>query len=244
MRGGERRAGFPETRWSQVRDCSDPDSPDHRARLDDLFGRYWLPVFGFILRTWTQDPDQARDLTQTFFLALLERGTLRHFDTERGRFRTFLLAAVKNFLRNVHRDSKARKRHPGEAILSLDGLWTGGESFDVPDRSVDPEVHFNLDFKRSVIKAAIERLKRDAAGGPWEEIVDVFRDYYLEDSALSRKTYDELAEEFGISYSKINNGFQWARRTFARHLRQEVRDLVASEEDLTSEMTELFTDPE
>src|SRR5947207_38600 len=90
-------ANFATTHWSLVIAAARNSSPQARTALQELCGTYWYPVYAFVRRRG-QQPDDARDLTQEFFVRLLEKDYLEAADRERGRFRTFLLTAVSHFL--------------------------------------------------------------------------------------------------------------------------------------------------
>src|SRR5262245_5956878 len=90
-------ASFPTTRWSPVIRARSPASSEARAALEALCSAYWYPLYAFIRREGN-DPDRAVDLTQEFFARLLERGILASVDRRRGRFRSFLRVACRNFL--------------------------------------------------------------------------------------------------------------------------------------------------
>src|SRR5262245_43436806 len=107
------------TRWSVVLRAGAGDDAESRAALATLCETYWPAVFAFVRRRG-HDPDAARDLTQGFFTAILERGGIAEARRERGRFRSFLLGSVKNFLADEHDYKTAQKRGGGVASISID----------------------------------------------------------------------------------------------------------------------------
>src|SRR5262245_35830507 len=112
-------ARFATTRWSMVVDAAKNSSANSRRALAELCTIYWYPLYAFVRRRGSTAED-AQDLTQEFFTELIGKETLRVADPQRGRFRTFLLAAVTNFLAKQRRKAGARKRGGGRAPLSLD----------------------------------------------------------------------------------------------------------------------------
>src|SRR5262245_18007211 len=108
---------FQTTRWTLVRAASLAPEPERRAALESLCRAYWPPVYAFVRRDGAS-PVQAEDLTQAFFARLLERDDLGRADPERGRFRAFLLGALRHFLANERERERAEKRGPRP--LSLD----------------------------------------------------------------------------------------------------------------------------
>src|SRR5262249_13719735 len=100
---------FQTTHWSLVLAAHDRGTAEARGALAALCAAYWYPLYAFVRRKG-HDPDRAADLTQGFFARLLEKASLRSVDREKGRFRSFLLAACTHFLANEHDRATARKR--------------------------------------------------------------------------------------------------------------------------------------
>jgi RNA polymerase sigma-70 factor (ECF subfamily) len=139
---------LPTTHWSMIRGTRGPDA---RAALEVLCRKYWSPVYFHIRRNWTHDIESAKDLAQSFFVALLEKDFLRGVDADKGRFRSFVCAALGHFLLNQKRHDAAEKRTP------------------VPLPAAD----FDADWKRAVVEAALERLRARAAPDGKERLVDL-----------------------------------------------------------------------
>src|SRR5215467_1901453 len=129
---GARASNFPTTSWSLVLAAAANPTPDSRASLGTLCQVYWPPVYAFIRRNG-YDSDQAQDLTQAFFAVMLEKNYLGDADRERGRFRTFLLAAVKHFLANEWDKAHALKRGGGLMAVAIDPIEA--EAWYVPEVS-------------------------------------------------------------------------------------------------------------
>src|SRR5207248_4963673 len=110
---------FRTTHWSVVLAAGDQDSAQGREALARLCQSYWLPVYAFV-RKRGHSPDHAKDLTQDFFANFLERNSVARAVRERGRFRSFLMTSVENFLRNAHARSQTQKRGGGQLLVSLE----------------------------------------------------------------------------------------------------------------------------
>jgi len=123
--------GFVTTQWTRVLEARG-DSSESQAALSDLCAAYYAPVFAFI-RRGARDDEAARDLTQEFFRRLLARRGLAHLERERGRFRSFLLGAVKHFLCNVRDYDSAARRGHGQVVVPLAGDTEGSSGLQVPD---------------------------------------------------------------------------------------------------------------
>src|SRR5215472_14892978 len=161
--GGARASKFPTTSWSLVLAAAVSPTTDSRAALATLCKIYWPPIYAFIRRNG-YDRDQAQDLTQAFFAALLEKNYLGDVDRERGRFRTFLLAAVKHFLANEWDKAHALKRGGGQIILSIDPADT--EAWYAPEavEQRTPESLFEHRWALSLLEQVMARLRMEFAG--------------------------------------------------------------------------------
>jgi hypothetical protein len=136
-----RAPGFATTRWTLVAASSDAErTAPAEAALDELCRAYWVPIYAFV-RHRGASRDDAEDLTQAFFAHLLEKRTIAAARRERGRFRTFLLAALKHFLADEWDKSRAQKRGGGQALLSLD-VETAEERYLIePVDHLTPTLH-------------------------------------------------------------------------------------------------------
>src|SRR5438874_12521201 len=110
---------FRTTHWSLVLAAGHPDSPEAAGALAQLCGIYWYPIYAFVRRRG-YDADDAQDLTQEFFVRLLAKNYLRTADRQRGRFRSFLMGALKHFLDNEWDKSQTLKRGGKVAFVPLD----------------------------------------------------------------------------------------------------------------------------
>src|SRR4051794_36229937 len=110
---------FPQTRWSVVLAATQRHGPESAAALESLCRSYWHPLYAYVRRTG-QSPHDAQDLTQEFFARLLEKNWLETADREKGRLRTFLIVALKNFMSKEWRRASAQKRGGGHAPVQFD----------------------------------------------------------------------------------------------------------------------------
>lgn len=152
---------FATTQWTQVLDARG-DSGDAKAALSDLCAAYYPPVFAFI-RHNAPDDDTARDLTQEFFARLLTRHGIDHVDPERGRFRSFLLGAVKHFLSDARDHSARLKRGAGIPLQSLDAVGTDtSPGLQVPDtKLISPDREFDRKWALTVLDRALAVLAKE-----------------------------------------------------------------------------------
>ena len=149
---------FATTQWSLVLRAAQPNDPAARTAMEALCRRYWFPLYAFARRR-VAEVHEAQDLTQEFFLRLLEKNSLTTASPERGRFRSFLLTSLKNFLANEWDRAIAQKRGGGRERLSLD--WDVGESrlSLEPAHSDTPEREFERQWALTLLDVVIQRLQ-------------------------------------------------------------------------------------
>jgi len=167
-----RHAGrkFPATRRSVVAAAGDPDPETRRRAWDELVESYWLPVHGYLRWQWLEAAEEARDLTQEFFAAAFDRGTLERYDPERSRFRTWLRLCLDGFMANHRKAAGRLKRggaHGSNVALSLDApgaeaeLAASGAAFPAGEHgAADPEAVFHREWVRSLFGLAVADLRR------------------------------------------------------------------------------------
>ncbi len=153
---------FATTQWTRIL-ASRGDSPQAHQALGDLCAAYYLPVF-VLMRRAARNEENARDLTQEFFARLLSGHGLAQADPQRGRFRFFLLGAVKHFLADV-RDRRSRlKRGGGQSPLSLDSARETSPALQVADTSLSsPELEFDRQWALTFLARALDRLSGEQA---------------------------------------------------------------------------------
>lgn len=234
---------FPETSWSLIQACQQSADADteQQASLERLFRLYWGPVYLHIRRHWTQDVEQAKDLTQAFFLTLLEREDLGEVNETKGRFRSYVLACLRNFLLNQKRDAGRKKRSPGKPLLSLDAMKLENSAFDVPaPQHEDIEKQFDADWSRVTMAAVLDHLRTLAAAASRPRAVELLVAYDLERAPEQELTYADLASRFGLRIGQVRSQLRWARQTFLDALRSVLSEQVLSEADLEREAALLF----
>ena len=229
--GGAAR-DFPETRWTLVRSAS--QSPEARAAaLEQLLATYWKPIYHYVRRKGRTVED-AKDVVQAFCAHLLDRDFLPRLDPGKGRFRSYLRAAVDHFLINEHEKAAARKRGGGAKLLSLDveaAERTMGEADEEPGRAFDRAWAAEI-MGRSLARLRVE-FSDGTRGGPFELVAEFF-------GAGDAPSYADAAKRHAMSPSQLKAFLHRARERFREIAREEVRQTVASAGDEDSEMTQLF----
>ena len=229
------RAPFPVTQWQVVREAAD-DRPAERSRaLGDLAAVYWRPVYGYLRRKWSLSHDDARDLTQDFFASLSERNRLTAVSPDKGKFRSYVMAALDNTARMDHREKSAAKRGGGVAPLALDAI----EGFEPPAAESAEDV-FQREWAGSILDGALREMEEEsrAAGREAEHRVFLARD--VEAGPDDDVGYEALSKKFGLSSSEVTRALYNARKRLRELVAARVRDTVSSPDEVESEMRELF----
>lgn len=237
--GGAARA-FPETSWTVVARLRDRASPDRRQLLQRLIADYWKPVYCLIRRSWARTNEDAKDLTQEFFLTEVVEGTLLdHFDPERGNFRAFLKGSLANFVRRASRDAGRLKRGGDARALSLEvGEVELAEI--VPDaRALTPEELFDRAWKRVILARAVALLERRLRARGQEAYFEVFQRYDL-DPDNREVSYRSVGKALGLNPDAVKNHLSRAREEFTNAVTDIVAEYVTDPAVLSQELKELF----
>jgi RNA polymerase sigma factor (sigma-70 family) len=227
---------FPSTSWAMLRNARDAESPDRTAALQRLASLYWKPVYCFIRRAWKKGNEDAKDLTQEFFLtAVLQGEFITRFAPERGSFRAFLKAAVTNFLRDAAKTAGRTKRGGGASILRLD--ITDLELADVvPDADArTPEQVFDEAWRSQVLGQAAEIVEQRLRAEGRAISFEVFKRYDL-DSGAGDASYKTIGDAMGLSPDVVKHHLIRAREEFRYAVTDVVSEFVDNETDLSLEI--------
>lgn len=225
------------TQWSQVLTARDGSDTEARTALESLCQTYWQPLYAYI-RHQGSDPDEARDLTQGYFTQLLEKDFLAEVDPEKGRFRSFLLASLRNFLAHERRRSRAMKRGGGTQTLSLD-TDAGEEGYAIqssPDQT--PLDVFEQNWAATVLERAMVRLEVQSTTSGDAPHFEPLRQYLT--SSGSQMPYREVAESLAMSEGAVATAVHRMRQQYGRCLRIEIAETVADPADVDDELRHLL----
>ncbi len=227
---------FPSTSWALIAGARRGTDEARRNALDLLCRRYWPPVFHFVRRAWNKPDVDARDLTQSFFLWILEGDALTRFKPERGRFRAYLKMLLRSFAANEHEAQRAVKRGGSVNTFSLDGAAIQAEFAGLS--AENPEQIFDWSWRREILDRAVERA-RGHFGGDRAIQFQVFEEYDLvQDDA--KPTYAELSARLGLSEPKVRNYLFIVRERVRSEARAELAQTVTDPEQLEEEWRALF----
>jgi len=234
---GSRSGRFATTHWSVVIAAGRRQTPESDTALASLCEIYWYPLYVYVRRQG-QQPAEAQDLTQEFFARVLEKHYLKAADRERGRFRTFLLTALKRFLQNERKRAAAQKRGGGRPTLSID--FESGEERFQRELSDDwtPERVYERRWALTLLDHVLNQLERDYTGkgkGPLFERLRVFIT-----ATTTAPSYEELAAEMGMTTGSIRVAVHRLRQRYRDLLRAEIANTVSSEDEVDEELDHLL----
>lgn len=221
------RGYFPSTRLSLLEAVSSGLTAEALDRLATL---YWKPVYRFLRLKFRLDNEDAKDLTQGFFTAILDSEFLSRYDPARGSFRTYLRMAAERFAANRYAAGNALKRGGGLRFESLDEHDLAGES---------PEDAFDREWRRQLFSLALDDLRACAARDGKQLPLAVFEAYDLADG--ERPSYADLAARYDIAVTSVTNHLAWARRTLRSFVNDRLRGVTPGEAELRREMRRLWT---
>jgi len=224
---------FRTTRWTQVSRAK-ADSPEGRRALAELCNAYYEPVATF-LRYNLRDADAARELTHDFFAHMLAGGVIARAEHERGRFRSYLLGAVKHFLSH-HREAQRRlKRGGGAEKISLNET----EARSVPDAGVmSPDAAFDRQWALTVVAHALEALRLECVAESRVDFFELAKPWLTGDTAHGDQA--ALAARCGLNANALKVAVHRLKRRFRQLLKAEVAGTLDDPCQVEAEMRALF----
>lgn len=230
------RAAFAPTRWSLVLAAGKQDDERTRAALSELCAAYWLPLYVYVRRRG-YDAHAAEDLTQGFFARLFERNDFAAADRSRGRFRTFLLAALQHYLADERDRERAVKRGGGVLPLSLDFERADSQWHLEPATDATPERAYERRFANELLARALARVERDyrerGEGKAFDVLVETL-------TAPGELPYRELAERLATTAGAVKVAAHRLRERWRAALRDEVAAIVGDPSEVDDELAALF----
>ncbi len=224
---------FAPTRWTLVLRARG-ESVEARGALSELCEAYYQPVFRFLRREGREE-DAARELTQEFFARLLAGGGLGAADPRRGRFRSYLLGAVKHFLAGQRDRERRQKRGSGVAPESLDAQTDTEPALQVADHASTPDdTLFDREWALAVMERALQTLAAEFAGADKAEQFTVLKPWLAGDSQTLRQS--EAAAKLGLSESAVKVAIHRLRKRFRELIRAEVAQTVDDAEEIDTEL--------
>lgn len=229
----KRAEAFQTTQWSLVKSAGRADDKDSQKALEKVCLACWYPIYAFVRRQG-YEPEDAQDLTQGFFHHVIKHNTLAHADQERGRFRSFLLGALRHFVSNETRMQQAKKRGGGVIFLSMDA----DEDEQRLERELadprTPEKLFERNWAENLINRANEALRMDYERCHKLKFFEALKPYLT--GSANPDSQKELAESLGVSTGSLAVMVFRMRKRYGERLRQEIALTVTDPADLQSEI--------
>lgn len=230
--------GFHTTAWGLISQSRKGDDEEKSNALDRLIGVYWRPVYWTIRYDWNKNPDEAKDLTQEYFFAFLEKQMVEDVQKEKGRFRAYVKATLKNFMLTQKRSQQALKRGGGRKIVGMEDLAMIEKSTSAQEEP--PEKRFDRELMRSIMQQSLDQLKTVCGKKGKLEHFHLFEAYYQREAAGEKISYEDFQEQFNISFHDVKNRLTDMRTRFREIIVGFLQDGLSSERELVSEIREVF----
>ena len=231
------QAHFTETHWSLILKAKGEDQSGLKA-LNELCGRYRIPLYSYV-RHRGFIPADAEDITQDFFTDLLERNALQQVDPQKGRFRSFLLGSLKNFLANEWDRRRALKRGGAYTFVSLDEPQAEVIYGETVDSRLDPEKMFDRVWALRCLKRALTELREQYVAEGRLSVFEVLEPVLSTDG--NDVPYADLGRQLTMSEDATRMAGMRLRRRYGKLLRNEILRTVANSADAEDELRYLFS---
>jgi RNA polymerase sigma factor (sigma-70 family) len=232
QRGGA--ANFNTTHWTIVLACGDEsDSGRAQEALASLFQTYWYPLYAYVRRRGYGEHD-AEDIVQAFCMFLQEKHAIAKADPHRGKFRTFLLSSLQNFLANENERTRAQKRGGGRELIRLDADEADARYQLEPAHSVTPETIFERRWALTLLEQTVSGMRADFITRGKERLFDGLSSFLTSD--LRETSYQTAAAQLGLPLSAIKTTVHRLRRDYRSKLREEISRTVSSPDEIDDEL--------
>jgi len=228
---------FATTHWSVVLTAGQGTSANAETALETLCRTYWWPLYAFVRRRGYEAHD-AQDLTQAFFARLLEKDSLRAVDRSKGKFRSFLLAALEHFLAKDWRRAHAQKRGGQFAFVSLDDGSAETQYLQVPSADLSPEKLFDQQWALTLLDQVIARLQGEYVAAGKAALFEQVKIFLTGEKRTV--VYAELAAKLGTTEAALKMTVSRLRHRYSELLRAEIAQTVTGPEEVEEELRALF----
>jgi len=217
--------------------ANDGQSPQADAALAALCQAYWYPLYVFVRRQG-QSSEDAQDLVQGFFARVLEKNYLKNADRDKGKFRSFLLIALKRFLTNEWDRANCQKRGGGQQLLSLDEESTEMRFRSEPKDEMSPEKAFERRWAMTLLAQVLTQLKVESHAAGKGELFDQLEVFLSGEN--DGNSYSEAGQKLNLTQEALRMSVFRLRQRFRELLRREIANTVDSPEAIDEEIRHLF----
>src|SRR6266511_4365730 len=223
---------FATTHWSLVL-AARGESTEADAALEKLCRTYWWPLYGFVRREGYK-PEDAQDLTQAFFVRLLERRDLETVRQERGRLRSYLLASIKNFLSKARHRELTVKRGEGRPLVSLEDLLARERTDQEPAHKLSADRIYERRWALTLLEQVLVRLRAEYEAAGKLPLFDRLKELLAKESGQPSQA--EIAAELQMTENAVKQAFHRLRHRYGQLLREEIAHTVAVQDDVEDEL--------
>ncbi len=230
--------GFHTTHWTMILKARDDSDTAARESLASLCSIYWYPLYAFVRRQGSTS-SEAEDLTQEFFFRFVERNALSRVQPAAGKFRSFLLACLKNFLANERERARAQRRGGGRTLVSLDGAEAETRySLERADH-LTPEMLYERRWAFAVLQRTMNELRRASGAEQKSDLFEQLQGFLP--CGHGTESRADLAAKRGVSVGAIDVAVHRLRQRFGALLRAQVAETVSSEAEVDEEIRHLIS---
>ena len=230
-------AQFHTTHWSVVLAAGTELSSQAGAALERLCRAYWYPLYAYVRRRGFR-PQDAEDLTQSFFTRLLEKNYLADADRSRGRFRTFLLAALGHFLADEWDKSQSQKRGGGVTLLSFDAEMAEKNYHLEPVDHLDPQTLFERRWVSTLFTRVLDRLEQEHRDTGRSELFDTLKNFLT--GERDDTSYATAARRLNLTENAVKQAAHRLRRRYREIFRDEIAQTLADPGELDDEVRHIL----
>ena len=231
-----RQARFATTSWSVVLQAASENDSKNQYALATLCEAYWYPLYAFV-RRMGRSADDAEDLTQSFFLELMEKSKLAKSDPSRGRFRTFLLTSLQNYLKNEHRKNSTIKRGGHHSIISIDFTAAESQYSLEPSHEQTPQRAFDKNWAFAVLKQVLVGLEQQYADSGKLRLYNSLKGHLV---GTASAPYAQIAAELGMKAGAIKVAMHRLRERYGQMLRLQIAKTMEDPANVDEELRHLF----
>jgi RNA polymerase sigma factor (sigma-70 family) len=232
------QATFATTHWTRILEARG-NSPEAKAALSELCAAYYPPVFIFI-RCTTGNEETARDLTQEFFARLLARQSLDTVDPQRGRFRSYLLGAVKHFLADMHDHAHRQKRGSGQQPLPIEPGTDTSPGLQLPDKkTLTPEQEFDRKWALTLLDRALTSLAAEHETAEKRNQFEILKPWLTGDTGNLSQA--DAARQLDLNEGAVKVAIHRLRRRFRELIKTEISQTLNDPTQVEQELASLLT---
>ena len=237
LAAGATAAQFTTTHWSIVLAARDPADTEAGQALEVLCRNYWRPLYAFVRRRG-YSPAEAQDLTQEFFARLLAKNYLHTVDPAKGKFRSFLLAALEHFLAKEWRRGQAQKRGGDFSFLSLEEMCAEDRNGEPAAAGLSPEQVFDREWAAALLERVLQRLQTEYATAGKAQAFETMKVFLTGERRPG--AYADLAQQLGTTEAALKMSVSRMRHRYGQLLREEIAGTVSGPDEVEEELKNLF----